>query len=260
LGYAAAKMAINPQNQRIEMSDTQQYQVGDVGIPDPRWKDLYRIGFFSCAAIPVLIVVFIAAYFVWPYTPGVCSVADIFVTLQTDRLAGLISLDLTVPVMLPILVLQMLALYVGLKPVNESYALIALVFGVIGVVLWLTIRPITEMVVLRERYFGATSEDVRIQTLAAGETLNTLFNGTAWMVSQIFIPISYFISSALMLRSTIFSKAEACIGIIFKPMGVGILIPGIGAKIGIFGTLGDVVWYIFLARTFFRLGWDKANG
>jgi hypothetical protein len=37
-------------------------------------------------------------------------VADIFAALQNNRLAGLISLDLAVPVMLPILALQMLAL------------------------------------------------------------------------------------------------------------------------------------------------------
>ncbi|MFZ6026825.1 MAG: DUF4386 family protein [Chloroflexota bacterium] len=227
---------------------------------DPRWKDLYRIGFFSCAAIPVLIVVFIAAYFVWPYTPGITSVAEIFATLQSDRFAGLITLDLAVPVTLPILVLQMLALYVALKPVNESYALIALVFGIIGVILWLTVRPIAEMATLSERYVAATSESARSQTLAAGETLSTLFNGTSWMLSQIFIPISYFISSLLMLRSKLFNKAEAYPGILLKPTGMGILIPGVGAAIGIVSTLGDVVWYIFLARAFFRLGWGNANG
>ena len=242
------------------MVETNHSQNAEYDLPDPRWKDLYRIGFFSCAAIPVLIIVFIGAYFFWPYTPGLTSVADIFATLQSNRLEGLISLDLAVPVMLPILVLQMLALYVALKPVNESYALIALVFGIIGVILWLTVRPIAEITLLSERYAAATSESARSQYLTAGETLSTLFNGTAWMLSQIFIPISYFISSLLMLRSKVFNKAEAYLGILLKPTGIGILIPGVGAAIGIVSTLGGVVWYLFLARTFFRLGWGKASG
>jgi Na+/proline symporter len=77
----------------------------------------------------VLIIIFIGAYFIWPYTPGFTSVADIFARLQNDRLAGLISLDLAVPVMLPLLTLQMLALYAVLKQVNESYALIVWSLG-----------------------------------------------------------------------------------------------------------------------------------
>lgn len=239
------------------MSEATQKQAMEVGIPDPRWKDLYRIGSIACIAFPVLIVIFIIAYFIWPYTPGLTSVTDIFATLQNNRLEGLISLDLAVPVMLPILVLQMLALYAALKHVNESYALIALVFGLMGVVLWLSVRPLAEMTYLSDQYTTTTSDIERSQYLAAGETLSALFNGTAWMLSQILIPISYTLSSLLMLRSKVFSKTEAYVGIVFKPLGMGILLPGIGATIGILGTLGGVVWYLLLSRTFFKLGWDN---
>lgn len=237
------------------MPETKLNQITDTTIADPRWKELYRIGFIACAAFPVLITIFIIAYFIWPYTPGLTLVADIFTILHTNRLKGLISLDLAVPVMLPILVLQMLALYVALKRVNESYALIALVFGLMGVVLWLAARPLAEMVYLSNQYAAATSDVAKHQYLAAGEALSALFNGTAWMLSQIFIPVSYTISSALMLRSKIFSKTEAYIGIVFKPLGMGILLPEVGDIVGILGTLGGVVWYLLLARTFFQLGW-----
>ncbi len=241
------------------MSEAKQSQATAVGVPDPRWKDLYRIGSIACIAFPVLIIAFIVAYFVWPYTPGLTSVVDIFDTLQDNRLEGLISLDLAVPVMLPLLVLQMLALYVALKRVNESYALIALVFGLTGVVLWLAVRPLAEMVYLSGQYATATTGGAKSQYLAAGEALSALFNGTAWMFSQILIPISYTISSLLMLQSSVFSRVEAYVGIVFKPLGMGILLPGIGATIGILGTLGGVVWYLLLSRTFFKLGWRKTK-
>ena len=34
--------------------------------------------FITCIAFPILIAVFVAAYFIWPYTPGSTSVAEIF--------------------------------------------------------------------------------------------------------------------------------------------------------------------------------------
>jgi hypothetical protein len=79
-------------------------------IVELRWKGLYQLGGWAAIASEVVLILGIVTFFIWPYAPGVSSVADVFVTLQTDRLAGLISLDLAVPVMLPILVLQMLAL------------------------------------------------------------------------------------------------------------------------------------------------------
>jgi hypothetical protein len=127
-----------------------------------------------------------------------------------------------------------------------------------GVFLWLTVRPLAEMATLSDQYATATSESAESQYLTARETLSALFNGTAWMLSQIFIPISYTLSSLLMLRSKIFSKTEAYVGIVLKPLGIGILLPGIGAATGILGTSGGVIWYLLLARTFFRLGWRQS--
>jgi hypothetical protein len=85
----------------------------DLEIPDPRWKDLYRLGFLACIAFPAAIVIAIIAFFIWPYTPGVASVADIFDLLQDDTLEGLISLDLYVILLLRIMIPQMLAVYVA---------------------------------------------------------------------------------------------------------------------------------------------------
>jgi hypothetical protein len=115
------------------MAESRLNQVADAEVADMRWKDLYRIGCISCIAFPASIVIAVVVYFIWPYAPGFTSVADIFAVLQNDRLAGLMSIELSVIVLLPIMIPQLLAVYVALKRVNESYALIALVLGLMGV-------------------------------------------------------------------------------------------------------------------------------
>ncbi len=231
-----------------------------ISAENNRWKDLYRIGFITCIAFPILIAVFVAAYFIWPYTPGYTSVAEIFAMLQSNRMAALVSLDVVVPIMAPVLVLQMLALNVALKKVNESWALIALVLGLMGVVLWLSARPLVEMVALSSQYAHAASDSAKIQYLAAGEALTTLFNGTSWMLSQILIAFSGVIDGFLILRSKDFSKASGYVGIIINLFGFGMLVPEVGPALGIIGTLGGIAWYLLLARPFYRLGWGGAIG
>jgi hypothetical protein len=56
--------------------------------------------------------------------------------------------------LIPFAIIQMLALYAALKPVNESYALIAVVLGIIGNILILTARPVVEMMVLERLYLA----------------------------------------------------------------------------------------------------------
>jgi len=230
-----------------------------VEIPDPRWKDLYRIGCIACAAFPVFIAIAVIAYFIWPYSPGFTSVADIFADLQNNRLGGLVSLDLSVVVLLPVSIFEMLALYAALKRINESYALIALVLGLVGVVLWLMSKPLVEMVYLSNQYAAATSEVEKSHYLAAGEALSAIFTGTAWMLSQFLISISGGISCLLMLRSNLFSRVTAYIGLALTILGVCFWIPRIGPILSLLATISGVIWYALMARDFYRLGWGLSN-
>jgi hypothetical protein len=220
---------------------------------DPRWKDLYRLGFIACAAFPVFILIAIIAYFIWPYSPGYTSVADIFVDLQTNRLGGLMSLDLSVVVLMPVIILEMLALYAALKQINESYALIALVFGLMGAALWWVSKPLIEMVYVSNQFAAATSEMERSQYLAAGETLSAISSGTAWMLSQFLIAISGGISSLLMLRCKYFCRATAYVGVALAFLGISFWIPEIGAFLSLLSTFGGMIWFALMARDFYRL-------
>jgi hypothetical protein len=240
----------------MKMSKSTQSQLADAKIADGQWKDLYRIGLVACSAAPVAIACAIIAFFIWPYTPGTVTLVDIFASLHTDRMAGLMSLDFSVIILLPILMVQMLALYVALKKVNELYALIALVAGLMGIGLWLAARPLVEMAYLSDQYAAATTESTKSYYLAAGEALHAVFNGTTWMLSQFLIGISYTISCLLMLRSMIFRKATAYVGLALAIFGYGFWIPVIGPILSLLGTVAGVSWYILMARDFRRLGWQ----
>jgi hypothetical protein len=237
------------------MSDRKQNQKSRVYASDPRWKDLYRIGFAVCIFIPITIALAVIAYFIYPYTPGLSSVENIFILLDTNRIAGLMSLDMMMLFIIPAAMLHVLALYVALKSVNESYALIALVFGISANILILSARPLLEMVSLSNQYAAATSDIAKSQYLAAGETFNAIFGGTAWLWWNVLLNISYLISCLLMLRSLIFSKAAAYVGITLSIVGFSIFIPPL-VILSILGTLASVIWFPMQAATFYRLGWN----
>jgi len=232
-------------------------QVTNTKNANPRWIDLYKIGAITCLIFPVTIVLAVVAYLIWPYTPGVTSVADIFASLQSNLLEGLISLDLLMVLIMPVAALITLAMYVALKEVNESYALIALVLGLMGYTLIFAGRPLAEMSYLSDQYAAATSEVAKNQYLAAGEALHALFNGTAWMASMVLVGASGVIASLLMLKSATFTKATAYSGLVVSIGGLGFLVPVIGPLLSLAATIGGVIWYGLMGRDFYRLGWGK---
>ncbi len=219
---------------------------------DPSWKELYIIGGISCIIFVVLILVAVIAYFIWPYTPGVSSVENIFRTLHDNRIAGLISLDLFMVVAEIVAIPIELALYVALKRVNESYALIALIFALLSIALCFQARPIAEIVYLSDQYSAATTDLARSLYLSAGESLLTTFNGTAWVLFTIFAGLSGLIYSFLMLRSDVFSKLTAYTGMILSIAGVGVFIPVIGIAISLLATIGGVLWFALIGRELLR--------
>ncbi len=178
-------------------------------VVDSRWGDPYRIAGIAAIVSELVIVLGIATYFVFPFAPGNKSAEDIFMLLQSNPLGGLISLDLFLFIGNLFSITLLLALYVSLKPVNESYALIAMAIGLIGVVLLIPARPLSELYALSGMYASATTAAAKSQYLASGDTLLTLFNGINWFMNTLLGSVSLLISSLLMVRSNVFSKATA---------------------------------------------------
>jgi hypothetical protein len=118
----------------------------------------------------------------------------------------------------------------------------------------LAARPVTEMVALSEKYAAATTLAVRSQYLAAGDALLEHFSGTAWMAESFCLVLSGLISSLLMLRSSIFGRTTAYVGIATSLFGLGFVIPVIGPLLFFVNTILSVILCMLMARGFFRLG------
>jgi len=63
------------------MNEDRPYQAKVIGNPDLRWRDLYRIASIACIVFTLSIVIAVIAYFIWPYSPGTSSVAEMFADL-----------------------------------------------------------------------------------------------------------------------------------------------------------------------------------
>lgn len=221
---------------------------------DPRWKQLYNVGGIACTASAIIIVLGVIGYFIWPYAPGQATTATIFASIQNDWLGGLIQLDFLLLLGNLVSILLFVSLYVALKQVNESYALIALIVGLIGLAAIIPSRPIVEMFSLSNLYTSAATDAEKSHYLAAGEALLALFNGTSWIMNTFLGTFSLLISALLMLRGGIFSKATAYVGIVTNIVTLGFFVPGIGSILLFLSLPGMLIWDIQLARRFFQLG------
>lgn len=219
----------------------------------PRWQEMYTIGGLASIVLAIIPVVAVIAFFIWPYAPGVKTTAEIFDMVQAEPFGALMALDFFVLLGGLVSILLLLPLYIALKDVNESYAMIALVTGLLSVGAIVAGRPIAEVFVLSDQYAAATNELERSTVLAAGEALIPAFHGTAWMVYAAGMSISYLLSAWLMLRSDLFDRATAWVGVVTNVLIGGFFLPVIGPFLMFLGTITGVVWSIQLARAFFRL-------
>jgi hypothetical protein len=219
--------------------------------PDPHWRQLYRIGGISGFLVAALTIVGMIVYFIWPYTPGIASVTSIFTTIQTDKFGALMSLDFFDVVIMIVTIPLFVAMYATMRQVDESFALLAFVFGLFSVIMILTARPIAEMFYLGNQYAAATTDAARLQYLASGEALSTLYAGTTWMLYIFMFGVWELITSLQMLKSRIFSKPTAYLGLVLCT-GMGFFIPVIGTALLLVTSLVSVVWFAMMARRLFQ--------
>lgn len=215
------------------------------------WKPLFKVAGFSLYFIIFLVIVQIIVYVV---SPPPKDVIGFFNLLQKNALLGLLSLDL---VMLADWVLQIplfLGLHAVLKRKNESYMLLGTALGLVGIAVYFASSVSFEMLSLSHQYAVAATEIQKSALLSAGQMFLATYQGTAFNVSYVLVALALLIDSVVMLKSELFSKKTAYIGI---AMGILMLVPPTVGTIGlIFSFLSlipMVVWFILVGRRFFQL-------
>jgi hypothetical protein len=212
-----------------------------------RWMWLYKIGIVAAHISLILIPISMVAFFIWPPFPE-----DILTVIQEDVLAGLMSLDFLYLLGNFFGIPLFLVLFVTLRRVDDSWALIALTLGFIALVCIVLARPIFEMLVLSSQYAAAAETD-KATYLAASEVILSLFHGTAFHAHYLLGSASLLISSFLMLRSDVFGKATAWVGIVANIVVFGLYVPVIGVYLSPLSVVGYLIWYALIARCLLRL-------
>lgn len=238
-------------------------QVTDAGPADSRWNWLYKLGgagaLLTVGLIPIQIIVFIA----WPppgFQPTSGTVIAYFTFLHSHKLLGLIDLDLLLIVDQILAIPIALALYVILRRASESFMLIATALSLVAITTYLASNTNFSLLSLSTQYAAGTSEAERSLFVAAGLAMMAIYAGTAFRVSYILGSIAMIIVAAVMLRSNIFSRVIAWVGILASVIGLGLYVPKIGLYLAFLSVPFLAIWNILIARRLFQLGHGKPDG
>jgi Domain of unknown function (DUF4386) len=197
------------------------------------WKPLYRVAGVAALLMVVFIPIQSIVFVVWP-PPS--TVIGWFTLFQHNRLLGLLDMDLLLIVDQVLMGLVLLALYAALKRASPSLMAIALTAGLVGIAAYFASSTAFNMLSLSSQYAAATTAAQRAMFEASGQATLALWQGTAFDVSYVLEGVAMLIIAVVMLRSTLFSKATASVGIL---MGGVMLVPPTVGTIGLLFRLGS---------------------
>jgi hypothetical protein len=176
--------------------------------------------------------------------PPPSTVIGYFTLFQNNKLVGLLDLDLLSLADYALMGLMFLALYVALRRTSQSWMTIAAALAFVGIAVYFASNTAFNMLSLSDQYAAATTDAQRSMLLAAGQAMLAIYQGTAFDVSYVLVSVAPLIMSVVMLRSNVFSKATAYVGILANILGLGIFLPAIGLFLSLFSVLGLAIWQI----------------
>lgn len=218
---------------------------------DPQSRPLLLLG--AGAALFVLIMIPIQAL-VFILSPPPQTVLEYFDLFQRNPLLGLLDLDLLLTIDYLAMIPFYLALFVVIRRASPTSALVALVFGLFSVVLFLCSREATfSMWLLSNQYASAVTATQEAALVASGQTLLTLYNGGTFGLSYLLGAASTLIFSVAMARHRIFGLLPGIVGIV---TGVTMLVPAnlgqVGLIVAMLSLVPTALWLILLSRAFLR--------
>jgi hypothetical protein len=219
-------------------------------VSEARWNYLYRIAAIAALTSVAIFLVQIVAFFTWP-PPS--TVAGHFALLQSRPFVGLISLDFFIIVDEVLAIPLFLGLYLSLRRAHESLMLIATALSAASILCFLIATPALSMLVLSQQYAAATTAMERAGLLAAGQALLSCWQGTPYQVGYVVGTIGMLLIAWVMLRSEVFNKTTAYVGIVASIVSFGFYVPKVGVFISILSVVVMQVWYVMIALALLRL-------
>jgi hypothetical protein len=233
-----------------------------------QWKTLYRAG----AVAPLIALALYSSQFVIMICgePFPTTAEGWFALSQRNRLLALWYLNALDIVSFALLGVMFLALYVALRPVRPSWALIALYFALLGVVVFIVPRVLTlSLLPLSDLYAAATTEAQRTMALAAGETLSHVTTATPQTLGFLFMAVAGLIIAIVVLRgrssgsSLVFGKMGGYVGVVGFVVALAnyaswLVAPSIAAVLMPINGLLWLIWWLMVSVGLFKLA--RAGG
>jgi hypothetical protein len=219
---------------------------------DPTWAPLYRIGAGVALAMLILMPIAVISFAI---APPPATASEAFALFQRNRLLGLLSLDLVYMFEILLGGLLLLILCVALRRVSPSLVTVASFLNVVATAIYFASNPAFELLALSRRHADALTGVQKAMFLSAAEGMLARYQGTAYDVSYVVAGMAGLIVALVMVRSTLFSRATAYLGV---AMGLLALIPPTVGTVGVvaaFVYLGPLlIWLVLIVRILMRLG------
>ena len=195
-------------------------------------------------------------------SPPPDTVIGWFTLFHTNRLIGLLDFGILELYGLVLFVPLFLALYAALRRTDGSYMAIATGLALVGTAANFATSKLFTLLSLSDLYAAAATEAQRSQFLAAGQAALAVSaaGGIGGSVEGgIPVAVAGLIISAVMLRSAIFGKVTAIVGVLANGAGLAMYVlaaagPAMGGSplFGIF-FLFSVLWFILIGRRLLQL-------
>jgi hypothetical protein len=187
------------------------------------------------------------------------SAFDWFALLQDNRLLGLLLLDLFDIVNYLLVGLIFLALYGALRRANKVAMTVAAACALVGVAVYLASNQAFAMLALSDQYAAASTDAMQAMFLSAGEALLAIHNPAGIQLGLLLVALAGLIISVLMLRSRVFGKVTAILGVVANSLVLTYFValpvaPAIAFLFPAASAPFRLLWYILIARRLFQLG------
>jgi hypothetical protein len=237
-------------------------QATNVETTDSAWKSLYKVGGAAALIVAVLLPIEIIVFIAYPLPS---TVDGYFGLLQSNRLIGLLDLYLLEFAAYALYVPMFLAFYAALRRANNSYMVLATTLAMIGIAVFLATNNPFSMLSLSDQYAGATTDAQRSLFLAAGRAMLANTNQRAvggFNMGLLLVSVAGLIVSTVMLRSSIFGKATAYVGILANALSIAeyfrlVLLPAADILLLFLAMASGLlllIWYIQIAQRLLPLG------
>jgi hypothetical protein len=229
------------------------------------WKKLCTIGGIAALMTVLVGLVETSITFLPAGTSAdTITVVDWFTLFQTNRFMALRNLGLLNLLFNAFAIPGYLGLYAALRKENHAFAALAMTIAFIGVAVFFATNRALPMLDLSKQYAAATTDAQRASLVAAGQTMLSVGQShtPGTFIGFFLADLAGIIMSAVMLRSNVFGRVSAYLGILgftllmtFEILASFVWTLGSAAiALALLGGLLSTIWYILSGLRLLQLG------